>query len=970
MTLPRKSKHIRKPEYNRPIALVGDEITDILLPEEGRHRLSISKATQSDEPLTRMDAILLEGGVRHIEWILDKLGCECQIISRKDRGEAQDFIHWDLRSCPQNLFEDQGKHVYRVTDRHVHSSGPRKSELFNARVQPSNIHEYLAIIADYNGPTARSSNWDNFSEYLKGTKKHSGVNKIIILGSQLPHGVVSGRHSEYSPLWKYLLNSSGMALEGQPNTVIITNIDRLRQEGAHISKRKSWDQTLYDFKEALEKSPVMNRLASFGHLIVRVGVCGAFYTRVTSYDKLGIPEARETLLIYDPTAKAGIFRDLTSQGNVFATRSALAACIAAELCKKGKKSDVDAIEAGIKNGICVNQALYVEGFGSSLAEVRLYPSNITPLVSEAVKLGKSKPFACVDASIFESSAKLTRSWGAILMRNLRCSLPSSITSSDSDDLRVLQEIRRFRCAMRIVLTGVNQVINAHRCPEYLEGKPLSAYQDLEKAALELNFSERLDVEQAIGAYFNKLMADWDRCRFYIKSPDKRNPVHGESEVGPYAEVSRTVHKIDLAIKRWGILVSEISGPKINAENLKGAVTSLLDLGREEPNASQVDESMRSLGIGERTAGELVDFGEELDYKEALDRVVQAGGCFTMPFAFPFGSYGKLLVVGKREQEAFNDIRNRILFHIQSGSKSPLSLAVFGSPGNGKSFGVREIAMEIGGHHFKEITCNLSQGSGPEYLNAAFVEIADALAKHKTPLVFFDEFDAGLGDTEYAWLKYFLQPMQDGYYNHPDGTVGVGNSVFIFIGGTHKQYETFELDTKDPKKKSLKLPDFVSRLKGFVNIPDINPLLRSIATPAMTERTSHDPMDRDDDDETPYIRRAVLLRSMLERNGMILGSNSSSSLKKGRGLIDPDLLRALLMVRVYRHGARSMQAILETSTPFYNAVTKASLPTSSQMNLHTKGDEFFELLEPCIKDGRLTPTMLDSLKNGPDLHAPI
>jgi hypothetical protein len=293
--------------------------------------------------------------------------------------------------------------------------------------------------------------------------------------------------------------------------------------------------------------------------------------------------------------------------------------------------------------------------------------------------------------------------------------------------------------------------------------------------------------------------------------------------------------------------------------------------------------------------------------------------------FPTAKFGNYWVVDRDEIENFRSIRNLLHDHRDMRRTVPLSIAVFGPPGSGKSYGVREIAKSIGDEKEVEFqTYNLSQFVHPNELTQALLPIRDVLLDGKLPIVFFDEFDTNLGDTKLGWLKYFLSMMQDGQFKHGETMLKIGGAVFVFAGGTSPTYQKFL-----PQKESLeeqrefsdsKGPDFISRLRGYVNIRGVNP-------------------DPDDSDDKAFvIRRAILLRSILwEKVPFLFRDNVA--------LIDPDVLQALLQVDEYKHGSRSMEAVLDMSRLAKAKPFSASmLPSIDQLNMHVNGKQFMEQLE--------------------------
>jgi hypothetical protein len=77
----------------------------------------------------------------------------------------------------------------------------------------------------------------------------------------------------------------------------------------------------------------------------------------------------------------------------------------------------------------------------------------------------------------------------------------------------------------------------------------------------------------------------------------------------------------------------------------------------------------------------------------------------------------------------------------------------------------------------------------------------------------------------------------------------------------------------------------------------------------------------------------------------------------------DLLRALLLVSTYRHGARSIEALLDIASPFYNTIAKASLPNNDQLNMHTDQQDFNLILKDPLENDNLSGELRSRLVNG-------
>lgn len=299
---------------------------------------------------------------------------------------------------------------------------------------------------------------------------------------------------------------------------------------------------------------------------------------------------------------------------------------------------------------------------------------------------------------------------------------------------------------------------------------------------------------------------------------------------------------------------------------------------------------------------------------------------------PVGQFGNFVTLDRSEIESFSSIKNLIKEYLESDNNKPLSIAVFGPPGSGKSFGVTEVAKSIAPGKLPDepLEFNLSQFNSTDDLITAFHKVRDVALAGKTPIVFFDEFDAGFNG-ELGWLKYFLAPMQDGKFRDGEVVHPIGKAIFVFAGGTCNTFAEFSMERTDATEKSTivvdasklkafkdaKGPDFVSRLRGYVNIKGPNPI--------------------DEADKLYMIRRAMVLRFQLEKNAKQVFSGKKC-------LIDRGVLRAFIKVPVYKHGIRSIQSIIEMSVlSDRKSFEQASLPPPEQLELHVNAEEFFRLV---------------------------
>lgn len=307
---------------------------------------------------------------------------------------------------------------------------------------------------------------------------------------------------------------------------------------------------------------------------------------------------------------------------------------------------------------------------------------------------------------------------------------------------------------------------------------------------------------------------------------------------------------------------------------------------------------------------------------------------------PIARLGKLITVDRQEIESLRSIRGLIEEYQRRTTSQPLSIAVFGPPGAGKSFYVKQVANTVLKDRGEPLTFNLSQFDSPEDLLGAFHQVRDESIRGRLPLVFWDEFDSSLngGQGKLGWLRYFLSPMQDGTFQQGEITHPIGRSIFVFAGGTCDRMDVFEnsLASTD-ERKAAKLPDFLSRLKGYLNILGPNPI--------------HGDTHGDPD---YIVRRASLLRVMLQQSAPDLFQKIDGV---DRLTIDSGVLNAFLRTSSYRHGARSIESIISMSQLKCKAsFERSSLPSQAQLEVHVSGAEFLTN----VSGLQLNPDQLDLL----------
>ena len=382
--------------------------------------------------------------------------------------------------------------------------------------------------------------------------------------------------------------------------------------------------------------------------------------------------------------------------------------------------------------------------------------------------------------------------------------------------------------------------------------------------------------------------------------------------------------------KWELLFSPdtIEGQTLTeADDLPGVLRALRDAEAAQTVCSVrvPDRSLKALVSGIAPFSILDEYCKTQPgrYLAVAERIVYEG-LDVLARHVPVCRYGQLVSADKEEIENYHTIKALLddyIFqfdHMEPDEQlQPLSVAVFGAPGCGKSFGVKQIAKSSG--RFSVTSLNISQYNDT---TSFFEALREALQfkSNQIPLVFIDEFDSELNGTPRGWLRCFLAPMQDGEFTLNGKRCEMSAAVLVFAGGTAATFSQFLPHTEEEQEafRLVKGPDFVSRLKGFLNVKGPNPT-------RVTDRSA-------------VIRRGMLLREQITRK--LPGICSEGTVNISRSL-----LSAMLSVSAYRHGTRSLELILAMSRlSDVKRFTPSCLPMDEQLNLHLNAKDFKQKLE--------------------------
>ncbi|HEY3362878.1 MAG TPA: hypothetical protein VGK06_13970 [Methanosarcina sp.] len=671
------------------------------------------------------------------------------------------------------------------------------------------------------------------------------------------------------------------------NVILIVNAEELRNiKGVNISYSLSWEKTALDFLWEITKNSELQKIKGLPDVIVCFGLGGTIYYN-------GEGQGQASKLYFNPKAIEGRFWNEKKDGSMKGFSSVFVSSLVHRLIDNVyEKRDLsiildqvrhDSIDEGIKYGLVKKHRFVKNGHGLVYGKTDLQMAT----------------YELIRESLYEGIKRG--------LDNIKQFMQDQTTIDEIIHESITEGIKYG-------LDKIKQIIPDSKGSVY-ENK------DLQKTIDEI-------IHESITEGIKRGL---DKIKQFMPDKTKTDEIMHESIT---EGIKRGLDKKQQSVKKYNEssepeFFDAIADKLFNENFTQREVENIQNVELPDVNQySKPDQNSWKIMEQETAVASLdtLDIAKNI-VKYGLDAIKY----------YPIGSFGDLTTVDRAETESFRSIMNIMTEYIYSEKTvRPLSIAVFGSPGSGKSFGIIQIANNIDKEHVKKLEFNVSQFTSIRDLASAFHVIRDCSLKGLIPIVFFDEFDCNYQETPLGWLKYFLVPMQDGKFLDHGVVHPIGKSIFVFAGGVYEKFSDFCASTgvdsniKNDSNmhqhltpdilQSEKCPDFVSRLRGYVNILGLNPTY-----------------DKNKKDESYIIRRAILLRSLIERKAPCLITSQSENIKTGKiedDKLDQELLDLLLKDVKYKHEIRSMEAILDMSLlERYKKWNLASLPSKEQLDLH-------------------------------------
>jgi hypothetical protein len=700
------------------------------------------------------------------------------------------------------------------------------------------------------------------------------------------------------------------------HSVVVLNGSELRSQGITISEALSWERTAQDLQKAFREHPLLRKFSRVLHVIVRFGATGLFHADNSTH------LSRPSHLHFDPLRDDSSYKAFLD-GRVIGQQSVVIASLVQGMTLACHRGDGGVLPVDLGPAIAdalpqaIRRCQVLCNFG--------YEALLKAAGASATSTHDPPKHLLLPDDLFAHPIAVQYDNATYSNKDIQLPLQAAIGhtpvateffddwsiavhSLNPDMLNLCQDVVRY---------GVPRSLNL---PTWTLSSFLSAFRTA--LTRELRSKTITCTEAAL--------------RMLAPDPDPRNRIL-PGAAGSRLSRSRKRVTRDLCrqmqIVAWALRDVYSTG-RHRFDNLFGAFANRLvsDKHFERRLATAIDKvvsnSDRALLVVANGSqyisldGFLWSFFDALRLPRLFE---ETNPDRPAPLAYfgaaPNAPADRLIILDRREIEGARFIRNLIDGQFKGAlGQKPLPIAVFGPPGSGKSFAIKQIINSISAGDsrlsIEWIEDNLAQKTDFRQLDETFEKITEAIAKKRFPVVFFDEFDASLRGA-LSWLKLFLAPMEDGTYNRRS----VGGSILVFAGGTSETFRAFSREETPRESQewldfsAAKGPDFVSRLRGHLDIIGIN---HSGAI-----------------DRLYPLRRAIVLRSSLEKIQQ-LGVDDTAR-------IESEVLHALMNVPRYRHGARSLRNLLGLFHNAHETISRSTLPPRAQAEMHVDAEAFWDLL---------------------------
>jgi hypothetical protein len=810
---------------NGSIYVTGDRGEDLFTRSDkgGRPTTHSAADTAYDFPVPR--------GAPFLHCVLKTLLPDASIVD--DCGSEGDEKIESLQGMLTHI-KQFGKKTYRVwhIDR-LKKPGPSKQRLAKGEL-PYSPEDVLII--HYGGAAWKTIAFDEpsdrfrtFLNQLKADTKRGGnaVPAILVNVKALPELLPNG-----GPCWEFRSPLWQMLSEHDSNVGIVIAMSTLRRGGAAISLGFSWERTVEDFAAERHLFPQLQALGRFRHLFVRLGVAGLIHIEQVENANCS---HRGRLYFISDTLEA-FHRDPEVEGRTIGKNSLLIASLV-QAWKSYKPPD------GEKPPLSSDreEPPLRAAFGRAIRAIREfhdggYSAKVLEKLDEYLKDERDRP-------------------GRELIKNSLQETKKKFFKNSDEDIKAEQQL----------IESLKEIERCFKTPP--DGSKLESCQ---KKVEEFFARSNADtdagtdlIEQSVKKIerFNASQADTDPGKNAIQFLQKIIEKHAAevrcSDIGiPEYLMAPPLPNALRSAKRWHMLHDALHHAPVHRVNI---ATAIVIAGHKKI----LNKSLTKEALG----NDLWEILNRADYWNPHDRapdymtlvegehpsppVLERQDLPTIPVGrrkqhfqliAPVFQFGKLFVADREEIEGLCSVSRLLKDYVRDKehNRKPISIAVFGPPGTGKSFAIKRIAETFDRNEKVEnLEFNVAQFKDVNDLGLVLTKVGSLNHQQVTPLVFFDEFDCVLDKQPLGWLKYFLAPMQDGSFYDANQTIDIGRAIFVFAGGTFPSFERFDPRTialpseelglefsrehKDRVKAfaERKGPDFISRLRGHINISQIN-----------------------------------------------------------------------------------------------------------------------------------------------------